>query len=94
MDRLARLEEQIQKISSEIGELRDRVGRLEAAAPQPLFGLEIREPIGRRRTGVRGRDDGAAVFRCHGFAVGRTLMVLGGAYLLRALTDSGLFLPL
>ncbi len=90
MDRLAQLEAQVQKISAEIGELRDRVGSLEAAAPQPL--LESRSESS---SVVTEDPESADVTTMLPFSaatvslIGRTLMVLGGAYLLRALTDSG-----
>jgi hypothetical protein len=93
MDRLVQLEEQIQKISLELKEVRERVGTLEArlgAAPQPFAdsGAEISSPAAEESV-----DLGAATLPFSAGTVslvGRTLMVLGGAYLLRAVTDSGL----
>jgi hypothetical protein len=91
MDRLTLLEERIQRISAEIKEMRYRVGLLEArleATPQRLLDSMPE----RSATAAEERADaGSAAFSAGTVSlVGRTLIVLGGAYLLRALTDSGL----
>jgi hypothetical protein len=93
MDRLALLEVQVRQISAEIKELRDRLGMLEARlgkAPQPLPApSHERVSPGAEETVIA--DATTTLFSAGPVAlVGRTLMVLGGAYLLRAVTDSGL----
>ena len=82
-DRLARVETQLRELDEAFGALRDRVTRLEgeqressdAAAIQPDPAL----PAG-------GDFSALSVLTL----AGRTLLVFGGAYLLRALTDTGL----
>jgi hypothetical protein len=92
-DRLADLEARLDGIARELGELRERVDRLEGGTPSP-----DREAA---PSAVAGRDLSAQlpVPRTAQLAgavglVGRTLMTLGGAYLLRAVTETGAVPPL
>ena len=89
---LERLHERIEQLSREMGELRSRIDGLEegegpdAGAPGPA---ESRTEF---PTATRGaaRDAEIAKLPTRTIAlVGRTLIVLGGAYLFRAISDTG-----
>jgi hypothetical protein len=90
MDRLSQLEEQIQKISAEIKEVRARLGALEARLAEVPQAPPLDTSPEAQSSSVEPVAAGAAPFFAGTVSlVGRTLMVLGGAFLLRALTDSG-----
>lgn len=79
-DRLAELESSVAMLSSEIGALRTRVASLEAAMPAAIALAEAATP---------------SIPEVHAEEVqswlallGRTLVILGGAYLLRAITSA------
>jgi hypothetical protein len=92
-DRLADLESRLEGVIRELAEIRDRLDRLESRAPGP-----DRDAV--RRTAVAAEvSDEPAAPRSALLAgavglVGRTLMALGGAYLLRAVTETGAVPPL
>ncbi len=92
MDRLSQLEEQIQRISREVKEVRLRIGHLEAGheySPQAPSGA------GPEHSLLTSEESESPAVTALPFStgtislVGRTLMVLGGAFLLRTMTDSG-----
>jgi hypothetical protein len=83
-DRLAELEARVAELESRLGEVRERVGVLERGAP-------ARRRVARgagAAPSVKAGEELAAATRSVAF-VGRTLLVLAGAFLLRALTDGG-----
>jgi hypothetical protein len=89
-DRSSRLESRLAEIDAVLAELAGRVRRLECAA-----GLDARaadqDPLSAVRpapAAIAPIVPGLALTGAVSFA-GRTLMVLGGAYVLRALADSG-----
>ncbi|HYU34417.1 MAG TPA: hypothetical protein VEW48_19880 [Thermoanaerobaculia bacterium] len=89
-DRLALLEQRIEDLASSLQSLEHQVARLAgreispAPAPTPFQETAATEPAGAPPAEVESALPG-------GFSlVGRTLVVLGGAYLLRALTAAGL----
>jgi len=92
-DRLSRLEAQLNALAGEVAALHDRLTALEArrapaaeptAAPRADAGLDAQPVVQPSR-----ESDTTAVVSL----IGRTLVVLAGAYLLRALTDSGAIAP-
>ncbi len=92
-DRVSRLESQSEQLAIRIGALERRLAALEARAPAPV--IPIREATAdgdgdalARLASLRASDLGAILA-----LVGRTLVVLAGAYLLRALTESGRLTP-
>src|SRR5512143_27583 len=93
-DRLARLEESVAALTARLHELEGRLAALEsrpgpaASAPPPLGPEPARLP-GITPPLAADAVDSTAVLS----VVGRTLLVLGGAFLLRALTDSGTLPP-
>ncbi len=88
-DRLSRLEAQLERLASDLGALERRLASLEArglrspSRPESETAIDEADPLARLAS-LRLSDLGAVVA-----LVGRTLVVLAGAYLLRALTDSG-----
>jgi hypothetical protein len=79
-DRLARLEAAVAALDQEVAELRARVARVDggaAARPDTGFVTTLLDP----------QVNASAVQRWLALT-GRTLVILGGAYLLRALTDA------
>jgi len=90
-DRVARLESQLQDLSRQVADLARRLDALEGEPRQqaPSATDEVIEaPAARLPAAARGLDAGTALT-----FIGRTLVVLAGAYLLRALTDSGTLAP-
>ncbi len=89
-DRLSRLEAQLEQLSIHVGDLERRLAALEtrepAAAAVRAHGVPAAGELDalERLASLRASDVGAVVA-----LLGRTLVVLAGAYLLRALTDSG-----
>jgi hypothetical protein len=87
-DRLSRIEARLVGIDQALADVRRRIDALEAGEPRPAAHLraglapssELPEPL----FGI-GRPDLTSFVSL----VGRTFVVLGGAYLLRALTESG-----
>ncbi len=84
-DRLASLERQVRDLSGAVVSLERRLAALEARAPATASdGLPDTEPA---PAAARAGSDITVVTVLS--LVGRTCLVLGGAYLLRALTDAG-----
>ncbi|HSC28892.1 MAG TPA: hypothetical protein VLD67_16570 [Vicinamibacterales bacterium] len=84
-DRLAHLEARLSDLAARVTELEARVAAAEeapASAPAPGSDLPT-------ESGLLSRDVGAAALQEWLTLAGRTLVVLGGAYLLRALTRAG-----
>ncbi len=86
-DRLSRLEAQLDALTRELAGLHERVGILEGRAhPADVSDADDVAVADAARAPTPSREsDTTAVVSL----IGRTLVVLGGAYLLRALTDSG-----
>jgi len=89
-DRLSRLEVQLEQLVSRVAAFEQRLAALESRAGSAL---EVRA-IGAPTSGELDGEAGLAGLRKSDLAtivaaVGRTLVILAGAYLLRALTDSG-----
>jgi hypothetical protein len=82
-DRLAHVEARLRELDEAFGALRDRVTRLEGE-PRESPGVSAVEPDSLPTTG--GDFSLLPLLTL----AGRTLLVFGGAYLLRALTDTGL----
>jgi hypothetical protein len=91
-DRLSRIESQLQSLRDQFGELERRIGALEEQPPAEAAGVtgEAAEetPVPGLAATARGLDTATALT-----LIGRTLVVLAGAYLLRALTESGTLAP-
>lgn len=85
------LESRVEALESELGSLRGRVSQLETGrAPEraaPLLASAAPEPAGHLLEEVGARATSTVAL------VGRTLLELGGAYLLRALTDAQTLAP-
>jgi hypothetical protein len=79
-DRLARLESRVDELARRISEIEQRIAGAERVATRPPPSLAPPAPEA---------DLAASVS-----LAGRTLLVLGGAYLLRAFTESGLLPPI
>ena len=94
-DRLAALESAIHDLRSSVRHLEARLAHLEdrtspAGEPAPDAGGAVAEPVAAGAPpAVRGWHDPIAVLSL----IGRLFIVLGGAYLLRAMTDSGAIPP-
>ena len=92
-DRLADLETRLEGVIRELGEVRERLDRLEDRAPGPN-----REGVPRTAAAPEARVESVAprnaLLAGAVGLVGRTLMALGGAYLLRAVTETGALPPL
>jgi hypothetical protein len=92
-DRVADLEAKVAEISESLRQMERRVGALEHALP-PALARRVR---GAAAAAAQPAGDAAAAMLRHDAAsvvgtislAGRTLLVLAGAFLLRALTDSG-----
>lgn len=80
-DRLARLEAAVAALAGELSEVRARLAQLETAPADTPSTTSI-------GTAPFARDVSAGVIQDWIGLVGRTLVILGGAYLLRALTDA------
>jgi hypothetical protein len=80
-DRVTRLEASVATLTAEIADLRGRLARLE----QPAADVDVADPLQ-----ALTELEGTTVQGWLGL-VGRTLVVMGGAYLLRALTDAGVW---
>ena len=95
IDRLAALESAIDDLRSSVRQLEARLARLEgrtapAEEEAPGAGSAASEPDAAGATpGIRGWRDPIAVLSL----VGRLFIVLGGAYMLRAMTDAGTIPP-
>ncbi len=85
-ERLARLEAEVATLRDLLRSLEGRVSALEAGAPAPSAAGAggIREAARKEERAGRAGAAGAVPL------LGRTLLVFGGAYLLRALAESGL----
>ncbi len=92
-DRTAELEAKVEALSAQLAGLGDRLSALEAgrAAAVANGARRIRRPDGGEHAGEgRGTAEPALSLVNSGVAfVGRTLLVLAGAFVLRALTDGG-----
>ena len=91
-DRLSRIESQLQTITAQLGDLERRLAALEGRGPAEA-GASVEPgaaatPVPDLATTARRLDAASALT-----FIGRTLVVLAGAYLLRALTDSGTLAP-
>jgi len=92
-DRLARLEAQLDALAREVAAIHERLGALEARGPAAgsapaAAALDAAAP---EAAALPSREaDATAVVSL----VGRTLVVLAGAYLLRAFTESGTLAPM
>jgi len=86
-ERLARLEAQLEQLTCRLAALEQRLSTLEAATAVPR-----RVPVAAGEPTVTGRLPGLLASEAGAIValIGRTLVVLAGAYLLRALTDSGM----
>jgi hypothetical protein len=89
-ERLSRLEALLEQLTIHVGDLERRLAALETREPAAAAVRPHDRPPGGERdalerlASLRASDFGAVVA-----LVGRTLVVLAGAYLLRALTESG-----
>jgi hypothetical protein len=91
-DRLADLEARLEEVARELRELRGRIDRLEGGAPSPAREAAP-AAVAERGLSAEPHPRTAQLAGVVGLA-GRTLMTLGGAYLLRALTETGVVPPL
>jgi hypothetical protein len=87
-DRLSRLESEVQKLSRAVERLEERLDTLEAT------GMPERAapPISAAAEGLPGPVPASDILSAITL-FGRTLLVLGGGYFLRAMTDSGVLAP-
>jgi hypothetical protein len=85
-DRLSDLEAKMAGLAESVQALERRLDALEQARPPPS--AAPRRPAARDATAAQARADLAAASSAVTF-VGRTLLVLAGAFVLRALTDRG-----
>jgi hypothetical protein len=92
-DRLADLEARLEGVARELGDIRDRLDRLESRAPGPDPDAVHRIAVAAEVSGEPAAPRTALLAGAVGL-VGRTLMALGGAYLLRAVTETGALPPL
>jgi hypothetical protein len=87
-----RLHEQIDQLSREVGELRSRLDRLEGGEGAAADAPGAAEPLAELAAAMRGATREAEIGKLSTGTitlVGRTLIVLGGAYLFRAISDTG-----
>jgi hypothetical protein len=92
-DRLADLEARLESVIHELAEIRDRLDRLERRAPGPDRDAVRGTAAAAEVSGEPAAPRSALLAGAVGL-VGRTLMALGGAYLLRAVTETGAVPPL
>jgi hypothetical protein len=86
-DRLGEIESQISQLAEQVREMQTRLARLEQAPP-----VEAVASLGLSAAGPdrEAQADDWTVLPATAGLVGRTLVVLGGAYLIRAITDAHL----
>lgn len=82
-ERVRRLESRVDELAQQLGDLAAKVGRLEASSEPPSYETAAPELATPSVPVSLGGAKGIAGL------LGRTMLVLAGAFLLRALTDSG-----
>ena len=95
-DRVDRVEAALTDLETEVRRLGQRVAALEqqpVLEPAAQAASETRVVSSEREAGTPGADGALAALAGTPALVGRSLLVLAGAFLLRALTEAGTFAP-